>query len=142
ATQLVLGASRRGRLAQLFSPGVGVTTTAGSGSIDVHLVTHEQVKQGRGRPRVGSAVSWRRRGAGFGLAGLGLPGLTWGLALARGSLSLPSDILVFLGWVVVVALVGGLYPALAAAVVGFLLLNYYFTPPLYEFTIAERENLL
>mgnify|MGYP003694132697 CR=1 FL=1 len=41
ATQLVLGASRRGRWAQLFSPGVGVTTTSESGSIDVHLVTHE-----------------------------------------------------------------------------------------------------
>jgi two-component system sensor histidine kinase KdpD len=40
ATQLVLGASRRGRLAQIFSPGVGVTTTARSGPIDVHLVTH------------------------------------------------------------------------------------------------------
>ena len=32
ATQLVLGASRRGRFAQLFSRGVGVTTTAESGS--------------------------------------------------------------------------------------------------------------
>jgi two-component system sensor histidine kinase KdpD len=42
ATQLVLGASRRGRLAQLFSPGVGIATIARSGSIDVHLVTHEQ----------------------------------------------------------------------------------------------------
>src|SRR5215472_10247592 len=53
ASQLVLGASRRGRLAQLFSPGVGVTTTAGSGSIDVHLVTHEQVRRGRGRDATG-----------------------------------------------------------------------------------------
>src|SRR5215468_4963376 len=50
ASQLVLGASRRGRLAQLFSPGVGVTTTAESGSIDVHLVTHEEVRRGRGHP--------------------------------------------------------------------------------------------
>jgi hypothetical protein len=38
------------------------------------------------------------------------------------------------------ALIGGLYPALAAAVLGFGLLNYYFTPPLYRFTIAERET--
>jgi two-component system sensor histidine kinase KdpD len=40
ATQLVLGASRRGRLAQLFSPGIGLITTKLSGSIDVHMV-HE-----------------------------------------------------------------------------------------------------
>jgi two-component system sensor histidine kinase KdpD len=44
--------------------------------------------------------------------------------------------------VVGVALVGGLYPALAAAIAGFLLLNYYFIPPLHKFTIAERENVL
>ena len=142
ATQLVLGASRRGRLAQLFSPGVGVTTTAGSGSIDVHLVTHEEVRRGRRRAGIGSALGWRRRWMGFALALFGLPVLTWGLAQARNDLSLPSNILIFLGWVVVVALVGGLYPALAAAVAGFLLLNYYFTPPLYQFTIAERENVL
>ena len=49
ATQLVLGASRRGRFAQIFAPGVGVTTTAHSGSIDVHLVTHEQIGRGRRR---------------------------------------------------------------------------------------------
>ena len=37
---------------------------------------------------------------------------------------------------------GGLWPALFAAVAASLLLNYFFTPPLYAFTIAERENLL
>jgi two-component system, OmpR family, sensor histidine kinase KdpD len=143
ASQLVLGASRRGRLAQLFSPGVGVTTTAESGSIDVHLVTHEEVKRGRGSSAPGSpALSWRRRGAGFGLAAVGLPLLTALLALLRKDLSLPSDILLFLAWVVVVALVGGLYPALAAAVAGFLLLNFYFVPPIHRLTIAERENIL
>jgi len=143
ATQLVLGASRRGRLAQIFAPGVGVTTTAESGPIDVHLVTHEEVKKGRGRGAGGrSALGWRRRGIGFGLAALGLPLLTYALTRLRGDLSLPSDILLFLAWVVVVALVGGLYPALAAAVAGFLLLNYYFTPPIHFWTISERENVL
>src|SRR5215510_10628281 len=47
ATQLVLGASRRGRIAQIFSRGVGVTVTAESGPIDVHLVTHEAARKGR-----------------------------------------------------------------------------------------------
>ena len=40
------------------------------------------------------------------------------------------------------ALVGGFIPALLAAVVGSLLLNYYFTPPIYRFTIAERQQRL
>jgi two-component system, OmpR family, sensor histidine kinase KdpD len=142
ATQLVLGASRRGRIAQIFSPGVGVTTTAESGPIDVHLVTHEEVKRGRRRTARRPALSWRRRGAGFALAALGLPALTILLTQLRGTLSLPSDILLYLAWVVVVALVGGLYPALSAAVAGSLLLNFYFTPPIHQWTIAERENVL
>jgi two-component system sensor histidine kinase KdpD len=143
ATQLVLGASRRGRLAQIFSPGVGVTTTARSGSIDVHLVTHEEVGQGRSRLRFGGGgVTVRRQLIGLALAAAGLPAMTYALALIRHQLSLPSDILLYLAAVVLVALVGGLYPALAAAVAGFLLLNYFFTPPIYLWTISERENVL
>jgi two-component system sensor histidine kinase KdpD len=143
ATQLVLGASRRGRIAQIFSPGVGVTTTAESGPIDVHLVTHEEVKRGR-RPRimVTQGLTPRRRLAGLVLAALGMPLLTVLLTQVRDQLSLPSDILLYLAAVVAVALVGGLYPALVAAVAGFLLLNWYFTPPLHRWVIADQENIL
>ena len=51
ATQLVLGASRRSRLAALLTgPGIGATTIRDSGDIDVHLVTHHQIGKGRGLP--------------------------------------------------------------------------------------------
>jgi two-component system sensor histidine kinase KdpD len=142
ATQLVLGASRRGRFAQILSPGVGVTTTAQSGSIDVHMVSHEEVGRRRRSATWTGALTPRRRIAGFVLAVVGLPLLTLLLAGLRSSLSLPSDILLFLVAVVGVALVGGLYPALLAAVAGFLLLNYFFTPPLHHWTIAQGENVL
>ncbi len=141
ATQLVLGVSRRGRLARMLAPGVGVTTTAESGSIDVHLVTHEKVSRRRRPRRSERGVSGRRRVAGLVLALVGLPLLTLLLLSVQGQVSLPTDILAFLLAVVTVALVGGLPPALVAAVVGFLLLNYCFTPPLHEFTVAARENL-
>ncbi|WP_117212299.1 DUF4118 domain-containing protein [Allorhizocola rhizosphaerae] len=142
ATQLVLGASRRGRFAQIISRGVGVTTTAESGPIDVHLVTHEEVSKGRRQwSDTTSALSPRRRLAGFGLALVGLPSLTL-LLRAFGGLNLISDVLVFLLAVVVIAVVGGLWPAVVAAVGGFLLLNYFFTPPLHTWTIAETEDLL
>ncbi|MFI6076193.1 DUF4118 domain-containing protein [Actinoplanes sp. NPDC051343] len=137
ATQIVLGASSRGRLARLLTAGVGVTTTALSGSIDVHLVTHERAGQGRLARRVSPALSWSRQITGFALVLLGLPALT--LVLDVG---LTNDILIFLAAVVGVALVGGLGPALLAAVAGSLLLNYYFTPPLGRFTIAARDNLV
>ncbi|WP_238019669.1 DUF4118 domain-containing protein [Dactylosporangium sp. AC04546] len=142
ATQLVLGASRRGRLAQILAPGVGATTTADSGPIDVHLVTHEQARKGRLRLGVrGGGLTARRRLLGFALALAGLPLLTLGLDELRGELALPSDILAYLVLAVAVALLGGLWPALLCAVGGFLLLNFWFTPPLYRFTVAERENL-
>jgi two-component system sensor histidine kinase KdpD len=44
--------------------------------------------------------------------------------------------------VVVIAAVGGVWVAGASAVAAFLLVNYYFTPPIHEWTIAERENLV
>ncbi|BCJ75136.1 sensor histidine kinase [Catellatospora sp. IY07-71] len=141
ATQLVLGASRRGRFAQIFSRGVGVTTTAESGPIDVHLVTHDEVGRGRFARPAGSALSAHRRAAGFALTALGLPLLTLVL-YELGDLTLGTDILLFLAAVVAVALVGGMWPAILAALGGSALLNYFFTPPVRTWTIAENENLL
>ncbi|MFI7489028.1 DUF4118 domain-containing protein [Micromonospora echinaurantiaca] len=141
ATQLVLGASRRGRFAQLFSRGVGVTTIAQSGAIDVHLVTHTEAGRGRRAAGVPAALSRRRRLLGFALAALGLPVLTLLLTVLP-DVTLASDILLFLAGVVAVALVGGLWPALVAALGGSLILNWFFTPPYHTLTIAEPDNLL
>ncbi|MER6812218.1 DUF4118 domain-containing protein [Spirillospora sp. NPDC000708] len=143
ATQLVMGVSRRSRLSRALLPGVGVTTTALSGPIDVHMVTHEQAHRSLRRPKDGGPnLPLRRRLAGYALAVLGLPLLTFTLTELRGSFSLPSQIMFFLAAVVAVALAGGLWPALLAAVAGSLLLNFYFTPPLHTLTIAQHENLI
>ncbi|MEW9533961.1 DUF4118 domain-containing protein [Microbispora sp. NPDC049125] len=142
ATQLVLGASRRGRLAQLLTRGVGVETTALSGSIDVHMITHDEARKGRLRPsRSRAALTRRRRLTGWGVAVAGVPALTAALVPIRGGLTLPSVILLFLSMVVGVALIGGMWPAITVAVGGSLLLNYYFTPPINTFTISDPENL-
>ncbi len=144
ATQLVLGASRRGRFAQIFAPGVGVTTTALSGAIDVHLVTHEEIGLGRRWPtlRPGTALSARRRLAGFLVSLIGLPLLTVALKALDGRLSLSSDVLLYLAMVVMAALVGGVWPAVFAAVSGFLLLNFYFTHPFYSLSIKNQEDIV
>ncbi|SEL92526.1 ATP-binding protein [Nonomuraea pusilla] len=142
ATQLVLGASRRGRFAQLLSPGVGVGTTALSGSIDVHMVPHEEAGSGRARPSTSrAALTRRRRLAGWAAAVLGMPALTLALLPFAGALALPSEILLYLSLVIAVALIGGTWPAVTAAVGGFLLLNWFFTPPLHTWTIGSPENL-
>ncbi len=74
------------------------------------------------------------------LAAVLAPVLTVALASLRGNVNLTSDVLAFLVGVIVVALVGGLIPALLEALAGSLLLNYYFTPPIHQFTIADANN--
>ena len=83
----------------------------------------------------------RRRLAGLVVAVAGLPLLTLALHAGDG-LPLTDDILLVLAAVVGVALLGGLWPALLAAVGGFLLLNYFFTPPLHTLTVATETNLV
>ena len=143
ATQLVLGVSRRSRVSALLTgPGIGFTTTRRSGDIDVHLVSHAQVGRGRLLPELRGSLTRRRRIQGYALAVALPPALTVALASDRTALNLVSDVLLFLLATVVVALVGGMLPAVLAAIAGSLLLNYFFTPPLHTFTIGETNNTL
>lgn len=97
---------------------------------------------GRGAWRTPTpALSRRRRAAGFLVVMLGLPSLT-AILLAVPEQQLVTAILLFLVVVVGVALIGGLWPALLAAVGGSLLLNWYFIPPYGRFLIAQEQNLL
>jgi len=143
ATQLVLGASRRSWLTvMLTGPGIGSRTIKGSGDIDVHIVTHGHMGRGRDLPRPRGAIPLRRKVAGYGLAAALSLVLTVVLASLRSGLNLTSDVLMFLVAVILVALVGGFAPAVLAAIAGSLLLNYYFTPPIHQFTIAQANNAL
>ncbi|MFJ5676554.1 ATP-binding protein [Streptomyces sp. NPDC093097] len=142
ATQLVVGASRRGRLRRLLAPrGVGEIVVERSGEIDVRTVNHEYAGQGRSWVIPGSGLPRARRVAGP-VAGLVLPAaLTLILGGVSGplSLNLTSEALLFLLTVLGVACIGGVVSALLASVTTSLLLNYYFIPPIGEFTFAEAN---
>jgi two-component system, OmpR family, sensor histidine kinase KdpD len=99
--------------------------------------------RGEGWPAWGfpAGIRGRRQVAGV-LLVAGLPLITVGLAALRPDLHLADDLLIYLVAVVAIAVVGGFWPALLAAVTASLLLNWYFTKPLHTFTIAEPENLL
>ncbi len=144
ATQLVLGASRRSwLLALLTGPGIGSRTIHDSGPIDVHIVTHSHAGSRWGiLPRYRGGITPRRQIAGWILAVLFAPLLTVVLATDRPGINLTSDVLAFLVAVIAVALVGGFLPAVAEAIAGSLLLNYYFTPPVHYWTIAQPNNAL
>ncbi len=143
ATQVVIGASRRNPIvAALTGLGTGQTITRASGSIDVHVVSHAYVGKGRVLPRLTGGLTLRRRLTGLVVAAALLAIMTPVCALLRRELSLASDMLLFLLAVVLVSLVGGFWPALLSAVVASLLLNYFFVPPIHQFTIGAPENVL
>ena len=144
ATQLVLGASRRSwLLALLTGPGIGSRTIHDSGPIDVHIVTHAHAGHRFGLlPRYRGGITPRRQIAGYVLAAVLAPLVTVILASMRSSLNLTSEVLIYLVAVIAVAVTGGFVPALLEAIVASLLLNYYFTPPLHQWTIAEANNAL
>ncbi|MDR7252934.1 two-component system sensor histidine kinase KdpD [Nocardioides sp. BE266] len=141
ATQVVIGASRRGRISTLLRPGVGERVVTGSGDIDVHIVTHDYARRSSLRPAVDN-LGPRRRLAGL-VFGVVVPGVLSGLLYLTADLhGLPIEAMSLMVVVVATALIGGLAPAIVAAIVSALMLNYLFTPPLYTLTIAEPENVV
>jgi two-component system sensor histidine kinase KdpD len=143
ATQIVLGGSRRSPLrAALTGAGVGATVTRLSGPIDVHMVSHDYIGKGRGLPRLGGGLTARRRWLGAIVGAIALAAVTPALAGVRAHTTLASDALIYLVVVVVVSLVGGIFPAVGAAVASALLLNWYFAPPIHSFTIYTVDNVI
>ncbi|MFG2942488.1 DUF4118 domain-containing protein [Streptomyces sp. NPDC048282] len=143
ATQIVLGVSRRRSWQYVLGPGVGATVARDSGpDLDVHLITHDEAGKGR-LPRGSSARLGRSRIIWGWLTGvLGPALLTWLLTGAAPEVGLTNDMLLFLALTVASALLGGLLPALTSALVGSLLLNWFFTPPVHTLTIADPENIV
>ncbi|MCX4544913.1 ATP-binding protein [Streptomyces sp. NBC_01565] len=145
ATQIVLGVSRRRPWQYVFGPGVSATVAVESGpDLDVHMVTHDAAARGRGRLPVARGARLGRSRLAWGwLTGVVGPALlTLLLHQVVPGLGLANDMLLFLTFTVAAALLGGLLPALASAAFGSLLLNYFFTPPLYRLTVSDPRNIV
>ncbi|ASR39038.1 histidine kinase [Prauserella marina] len=142
ATQLVLGTSRRSRVARLFDEGIGATVVQRSGPIDVHMVTHAEAG-GRLRARLAhSPLSTSRVRSGWALAVV-LPVLATGIGLVlRDGFDFSTEILVYFLTTVIVALVGGLGPALLTAFLAAGLLNFFFTAPLYSLAVSSPRVIV
>ncbi|MEP6660898.1 MAG: ATP-binding protein [Acidimicrobiales bacterium] len=146
ATQLVLGESRHKQRRWLPRSSVTAGVLRQASGIDVHVIARAGSKPAAGasvrRPmRHRTAVSPRRQQVAWLLAVVGLPLLSYGLSRFRDDLDLSTVLLVFLAVVVGIGAIGGILPGLAGAVVGFLLANRYFVPPLHTFAISATENL-
>ena len=144
ATQLVIGVSRRGRLmAALTGPGIGSEVIRRSGDIDVHIVTHAAAGGRVALPRItGGALGWRRQVLGFAVALVFGPLLSWLMFTFRSPESITSEVLAYQLLVVVVSLIGGIRPAVFAAVLSGITLDLLFVAPLFTITIAHPLHAL
>ncbi|ATL69478.1 sensor histidine kinase [Nocardia terpenica] len=140
ATQLVLGTSRRSRWARILDEGIGSTVVQMSGKIDVHMVTHEEAKTGfrwsSVAPREHKTISW--------LASLLTPVVITAICYfwLDKHLDLGGESALYFIGVIAVSLLGGVAPAALSAVLGGLLLNWFFVSPTNSLTIAELNNFL
>ena len=135
-TQILVGASRHGRLTQLIRPSTSMAVVRGSGEIDVHVVNHQPESGRREMARARrSTASWAWAAA------VAVPVSLAALLLGfRSGLGLPTVLLIFVLGVQATALIGGVLPAAATAVIAGVLANLLFTPPYGSLTIAEPQN--
>lgn len=144
ATQLVIGVSRRGRLmTALTGPGIGAEVIRRSGDIDVHIVTHAAAGGRTALPQItGGALGWRRQLLGFAVALVFGPLLSWLMFAFRSPESITAEVLSYQLLVVVVALIGGIRPAVFAAVLSGITLDFLFVAPLFTITVAHPLHVL
>jgi len=140
ATQVVLGTSRRSRLARMFDEGIGAQVIQQSGNVDVHMVTH---------PEAHAGISWsrqstvRRRVLSW-LVALVIPASICALTawLPDGALGIGGQSALFFTGVLAVALLGGLGPAVLSAVISGLLLTYFLVSPVHSFTVYDADSVV
>ncbi|HYN65589.1 MAG TPA: ATP-binding protein [Ornithinibacter sp.] len=139
ASQVVIGSTRRPRWRTLAVPSTTEEVITHSGDIDVHVVTHS-FAAGRGWRVPRAALPRRRVRLGYAAAVLGPVALTGLLVLVPQDPGLPLTVPLYLLITVLVALLGGIGPALVGAVLSSLLLNWFFTHPVGTLTISQPEN--
>jgi two-component system sensor histidine kinase KdpD len=144
----VLGASRRSRWTELFKGSIiNTVIRAAGGAIDVHVIStaanEDESRSLLSPPKLRLApLSRSRRGTAFVLTAVGLPVLTLLLTSVRDSIGVQNALLIYLLFVVAISTIGGAIPGTVASIGAFLLLNWYFAPPIHTFTISNSHDLL
>jgi two-component system, OmpR family, sensor histidine kinase KdpD len=139
ASQIVLGTARHWSGRHL-ARGVGSRILRDAGSIDVHLVPQDAAP-GDKTARSPSRLGRNRRVLAFVLALCLAPALQLALTqLPHRQLS--TDMLVHLSGIIAVAMVGGLFPAVLAALLSGLIVNYFTVRPVGTLHVLDPENVL
>jgi two-component system, OmpR family, sensor histidine kinase KdpD len=137
-TQIVVGRSAGGLLAEVFRRSLPHELVRRAEDIAVHVVTGPQTRQRR-RLRLPAGPV------------LGVLPYVWStfavavaVAIGEGIIKLtplPNLSMIFLMAVLFTAVSFGIWPAIYASVVSFLAYNFFFIQPLYTFTVAEPYEL-
>ena len=138
ATQMVIGVSRPSAGWRILTGREVVSRRLSrlDTTLDVHVVTDKTPARFATRLPQLSGVSPRRRLRALVLMVVLLPAVTILLGLVRTRLSLPSDLLVYLLVIVLIAVVGGWYPGLVAAVASVAAADFFLSRPLYSLRVA------
>ncbi len=143
-THIVMGKSERSKLFELLHGSVVQDLVRRSGNISVHVIAGDAVADAEQVPKktVRAAHDASPTDVWPYLAGLAATALALGLSeVVQRFFAVQTVELVFLTAIVVVAVRFGLYPSLAAVVMGSLCYNFFFLPPIYTFTIADPSNI-
>lgn len=140
ATQLVVGTSRRSRLSRMFDEGISEAVVQQSGNLDVHMVTHDQASTGISWSR----LSTRQRRLTSWLGAVAIP-----IAVCALTLVLPDRFrhiggpgaLFFVG-VLGTAVLGGLAPAITAAVLSGVLITFFLVAPENTFSVHDTDTAI
>ncbi|OBH02557.1 hypothetical protein A5696_10590 [Mycobacterium sp. E2699] len=144
ATQVIIGESRPRTWWRLLTGREVVARRLSrlSPGLDVHVVSDESPSRFAVRLPQLRGVSGRRRLQALVLTAVLIPAMTVVLALLRTRLSLSIDLLVYLAVVVLIAVVGGWYPALIAAIMSAVTADFFLTRPLYSLRVALMDDVV
>ena len=140
-TQIVIGRSRDSFLSELLRRSLPHELVRRTQDIAIHLVTREG--------EASASTPWLRWPKTLSLVPLHFIYATLAVVAALGVgevlteiTPIPNLSIVFLLAVLVTAIRFGIWPAIYASVVSFLVYNFFFIPPIYTFTVAEPYELL
>ena len=142
ATQIVLGATSRSRFEEITRGMPLMEVIRGSGPIDVHVISHSSARPPARRRVRASALGHRRRWLTWLGALVALPVTTFVMEAYQEHLGLENVLLIYATITGLVAISGGAVPAVATAIVSFLLANWYFVQPHRTFTISSASDLV
>ena len=140
ATSLVIGVPRDRRWRPPFRRATGERIVAAAGELDVVVVAHRRPPLGPARTPA-APLGRRRVLVGWLLALAGPWLLSTLLVPASTDLTLALEAMSYLALAVGCALVGGRWPAIVAAVLSSLALNWFSTPPERTLAVADPVHL-